>query len=563
MAELPTNSLARVDGSHSGSVEPQAYRGSSLVKCSGGSRSIAVTAPPNDDSPAPVPSTSCSQPSGFGGGLVIAAGCVLLLLSVDRIVRGLAAIRLPSEAMYGESILYGQAARLIHGQALYQPLDQPPFTVTAYMPLYYALVAGLRTVAGPGFAPGRILSFAAGLSAAILVGHLAAQRAADRRAGIFAGVLFLGLAFPGDYPWFAFYKEDMLGVVLSLGAVATLGTGNDRRRAVCAGTLAGLAFLTKQTFIAASLAGFVWFARRDRTSTLTFVTTLLVVAGVPCLLLTIFDPAFLANTIGANLNPYRAYVLVGNLEILGQYQAVPLVLALLPVLSGSVSLRNWARDPLVIFWFASLLLLPVTLGKVGSNWNYWIELAGATAPLATAGIWVFALRGQVSGFSRVVAWSAVMALLVSFVWLPKPVADLGSVVTSTLHPDERQATEFAGVVDQVRMEPRVVLGEPLDVLALADRDIYVEPYIFSILYQVGEWDPSPVERLACTGQIGLLVLDHPLEGPDWEYQGYTHWPAPLLAVLRQTMQLEETQARLYLYIPNPRPGAAVACRDSG
>src|SRR5712691_7083617 len=186
--------------------------------------------------------------------LVVAVACVLCLLAADRVVRGVAAIQRPVEAMYGESIIYDQASRLVRGEALYQPLDQSPFTVAAYTPVYYSVVAGLRTLGLAGFSPGRVASFAAGLLAAVLVGQLATRRTGDRRAGLFAALVFVGLGFPGDYPWFAFYKEDMLGVALSLGTIVVLDSGDDRRRAGFAGALAGLAFLTKQTCLVASLA---------------------------------------------------------------------------------------------------------------------------------------------------------------------------------------------------------------------------------------------------------------------------------------------------------------------
>src|SRR5712691_8467617 len=98
--------------------------------------------------------------------LVVAVACVLCVLTADRVVRGVAAIQRPVEAMYGESIIYDQAARLVRGEPLYQPLDQSPFTVAAYTPLYYAVVAGLRILGLPGFSPGRVASCVAGLCAA-------------------------------------------------------------------------------------------------------------------------------------------------------------------------------------------------------------------------------------------------------------------------------------------------------------------------------------------------------------------------------------------------------------
>ncbi len=272
--------------------------------------------------------------SGLNAALVIAVACLLFLLAADRVARGIAAIERPVEAMYGESIIYDQASRLVRGEALYQPLDQSPFSVAAYTPLYYPVVAALRTLGLNGFTPGRITSFAAGLCAALLVGRLATRRTADWRAGLFAALLFVGLGFPGDFPWFAFYKEDILGVALSLGAVAVLDAGFDRKRVIFAGALAGLAFLTKQTSITAAVAGFAWLVFRNRASALTFAATVLVVVSGPCLLLALSSSAFLDNAVRANLNPSSFDVLRLNLDVFVRYQLPSLALALLALLNG-------------------------------------------------------------------------------------------------------------------------------------------------------------------------------------------------------------------------------------
>src|SRR5439155_2016506 len=112
------------------------------------------------------------------------------------------------------------------------------------------------------------------------------------------------------------------------------------------------------------------------------------------------------------------------------------------------------------------------LAKVGSNWNYWIESAAATAVLATCAMWELALRAEVRGFRRIAAWVALLALLASPVWLPRPAVSLATIAEYTFRPDKGQATEFAQVLERVRAEPRLVLAEPLDIVALADREIY-------------------------------------------------------------------------------------------
>jgi hypothetical protein len=160
---------------------------------------------------------------------------------------------------YGEPVVYGQASRLLVGQALYQPIDRPPFTVAAYTPPYYWAAATLEAVFGPGFGPGRALSLACGAASAVLLGWLAGRRVGGVWVCALGGLLFLAFAFPRpDTPWLGLYRVDLLGVALSIAALAVLSRSSGARAVITAGVLAGLALLCKQTVVAALVAGALW-----------------------------------------------------------------------------------------------------------------------------------------------------------------------------------------------------------------------------------------------------------------------------------------------------------------
>ena len=125
-------------------------------------------------------------------------------------VLALAVIGRPDEARYGEAIIYEQAGRIVRGQPLYQAMDQAPYTVTAYTPLYYWLAALPRLGFGPAFGPGRALSFVAGLAAAALVGYLSWRRTRANWPAVAASVLFLALGLVGPIPWFVSYVVRLL-----------------------------------------------------------------------------------------------------------------------------------------------------------------------------------------------------------------------------------------------------------------------------------------------------------------------------------------------------------------
>src|SRR5713226_5599297 len=134
----------------------------------------------------------------------------------------LAMIIRPDEVRYGEALLYAQADRLVRGVPLYQPIDQAPYTVAAYTPLYYALAALARVLFGAGFAPGRLVSFAAGLIAVACVGRLTWRRSRAWWRSILASLLLWGTGMVGPVPSFGSCKEGVLDLPRVLSALVVL-----------------------------------------------------------------------------------------------------------------------------------------------------------------------------------------------------------------------------------------------------------------------------------------------------------------------------------------------------
>lgn len=511
----------------------------------------------------------------YAAAAIAVFGCLLAIITVAQLNSAVAVIPTFRELQYGEALIYEHAARILRGEALYQSLDRPPFTVVYYTPLYYWLVAGLQAAVGPGFVPGRVLTLVAGLVAASLVGYIVGRRTRRAWAGVFAALLFLSLGLPwvfpqadlyyrGDiaktahanlladlspaYPNLALYKEDLLGVALSLGAVAALVGGATRRRVLLAGVLAALAVLTKQTFLPAALAGFTWLWVVDRRQAAFFGGVALSVVLGTGAALELTTGAFLANAVFANVNPMGLDVLASNLPLLARFQGGLIAIAGVYALKQARALSKGETDHLLVyFWLASLLPL-AGLAKVGSSSNHWIGFAAATAILAALGLWSGLDDVRVSrfrGIVPIVLLAATLAVVTPLVGGP------ARMRPSWPQPDPSGVTEYRALVDRVRSAPGGVLSAPLDALALADRPILLDPYIFSILERERRWDPSPIVRRICGRQIGLLIFYNPLEYGSGQYHGYAYWPASVLAALQETMVLDDRRAGLYIYVPRP------------
>ena len=476
----------------------------------------------------------------------------LLALAVLQLVWAVAMVGYPGQLEYGEAIVYDVAERVTRGEPLYQPLDRPPHLGAAYSPLYYWLAGTLRAVVGDGFWPGRLVSLVATSISTGLVWRLAAGRSGSRRAGWLAALLFLALGFPAQAPWTAVFRVDPLGVALSLGCLSLLAGGQSWRRVALAALLASLALLTKQTLFAAGLAGAVWLWGRRPALALAFGGLWLGLTAGASLGLELATGAYVANVVGANTNPFHPTAALSNLLYFARFQTGPLLLAAGYLAGQRLSGSRLRDDLLGLYWLATLAPL-LGLAKVGAAHNYWLELAAASAVLASLalGAWRWPRLARPELLLAVSVVGALATLAQAFVPL-----------TTTLWPDGERSALLGHVVERVRREPGAVLADPADVLVLADRRIELEPYIYSIFATQDRWDPAPLRERICSGEVRLLVLGYPIEAPGPLTNGDDpHWPPAIMEALRQRMALEERVGRWFLYVPRSgadRTGCATA-----
>ena len=481
-------------------------------------------------------------------GILVAA---LGLIVAARLAQGVDRVLDVQFAEYGESIVYGQALRVAKGEALYHPLDRPPYSVTAYTPLFYLTAAAIQKFVGPGFVWGRLLSFSSGLVAAGLVASLTARGAGSRWPAMLAGLLFLAFGFGTSVPWFSLYRVDVLGVAFSVAAIFVLSGGTDSRRIVVAGLLAALALMSKQSFIAADVAGALWLLSIDRRKTALYVLPTIAFVGGSVVWFELRDGGFLANVVFANANPTMLEQFLLLAPLLVERQLVPVVITVIYLLT----VRPWTANIgrlLVLYWAASAITL-VGLAKLGAADNYWIEFAGSTAVLAALGLWHFCqqretVRAAFAGFGLIALFAFPFAGAPPFSGPEVPAGFPDRLKSASL----RTSDEFQQLIERVKDEPGDVLADPLDVLDLAGRSVLLEPFIFSILTQRGQWDPQPVVQRICLGQVKLVVLAYSLEyGARFAPLGYSWWPESVISAIQERMLPAGTQADRYIYIQRP------------
>jgi hypothetical protein len=192
----------------------------------------------------------------------------------------LSRVSYPFDLDFLEDDILVEAWRLAQGLPIFLPLNAD-FVPHAYGPLYMLLAAGLFKLAGPGFLPMRLLSFAATLASSGLL-LWAAYRVSRRIViALFAPGLFLaGYALTGAQ--YELARVDSLFVALVLaGTLAGVTNAGSRRGRIVAALCLALAFFAKQTAAVFGLSMAAYLVVRQRRRAIDFTVLYLAAIIVP------------------------------------------------------------------------------------------------------------------------------------------------------------------------------------------------------------------------------------------------------------------------------------------
>ncbi len=294
------------------------------------------------------------------------------------LVHGLIVIGFEYPLDYGEGPLLNQALRVVEGQPLYpQGIQSSPYLISNYPPVFVLVNAVLVALFGPSLALGRLVSFLSTAGSAGMIALILRKFSQSKDIlPILAGTSIF-LITPYVLEWSPLFRIDMLGLFLSLAGLYVLIRDPDQNRnGYFAAGLFILAAYTRQSFgLAAPLAGLVYTFTRNKSQAMRlFVSYALGGLAIFGLLYWLTDGAFFFHIITANVNPFRWETVLNFAREIGRKMPIILLLA------GGYLAFGWRLTKTYAFTAPYLLasaLAALTIGKVGSNINYLVEISAA------------------------------------------------------------------------------------------------------------------------------------------------------------------------------------------
>ena len=464
--------------------------------------------------------------------LVLVAAAGLFVADGGRVIR----FRYPMD--YGEGPLLDQTMRLGRLENIYRVSPtSPPYTVSNYPPVYPLVLSPLGRLWGPAFWYGRLLSWLSTVAAGVLVGLILHAFTRDRVAAAIGGLSLL--AFPPMSYWSSLYRVDTLALALSLGGVyVTVRRPAGRLTVPAAALLLTAAIYTRQSYgLAAPLAACLWLGQAiswRRGLALAGLT-----GGLGAALFLALEVAtgggFAFNVVSANLNDYQAGSLVQYLTDV--WTLMPLVLTAVGLF---LLVAPWFHVPswrLVAPYALGAVVAGLTIGKVGSNVNYLIEL-GAAVSLAIGAL---------------LAWQrprrAVHAAIALLLALDLALVVLASPYRTVTHVRLKQGEEARRLLAVVHGTTGIVLAdEDMGLLPLDGRSIFFQPFEMTQLARAGRWNQraflGDIERQAFAAILIYRIPELPLHRQRWTDE--------MLGAIERRYIVEERVGPTEVY--RPRPG---------
>jgi hypothetical protein len=476
-------------------------------------------------------------------GVVLLIAGLLYFLWVDLRCAGIA-LAYPFGLDYGEGIVW-QQAMLIPGPQMYGPIDHLPFIVFHYPPVYHLASRAVMALGVDPLAAGRMVSLGATIVISISIAWLVAAGLAGRigRSAMLVGAVtgaLLPLSLGPVEMWFDLMRIDMLAIALAfLGVVFAVQAERQPAWLALAMPAFVLSVYTRQTELAAPAATLaVLLIMRPRAAILAVLGGAVLGLAALAWLEWLTAGGFLRHIIFYNVNSWSFALLLERLRFQVSY-AVLLTIAVIGL--GTLWLRQADGTdgetpkynilvPIISVWLLlSLIMMVATVGKTGSNVNYFIE------PMCVCAVAVGLLVG--------LCWQAVvgspnrrdLALRLGLVFaafaLVGVMAKRRPVCYAVRDPGLTAIQE--NLVQEIAKQDRPVLSEDMVLTMRAGRVVPIEMSIFRELAVTGQWDQRRILDLINAHAFAFMVTT-----PDKIYTPQRYTPEVMAAIERAYPRVE-------------------------
>ena len=461
---------------------------------------------------------------------VLVPACVILLtMALYPIGRALICPPYPYQLDYAEGFLAVESQMMARGESIYPTLEDYPYLVGNYPPVYPALCAPFFLLFGPSLLWGRLICVLSAVGIAICMVVIIYNRT--------KGILPRGEVLPivlapllfwntyALYEWIGYARVDLPAIFFGLIGLAMLSGEINKPRLRMAILFFLLSIFTKQIQVFAPLSAMIFLFLKERKTGLYFLKWFLGLFLVIFIFLILATRGqYFLHTVTYNANVFELWQLkvwIGHLFRLYPFYLLAFLLLGGVVIYDYLSKRGTGKtSPPDLFSIYAIVggLSFLTIGKVGAASNYLLEFHVALSIFTCIKI---AALVQYPRETRTKTKAMVLIILVGALLNLHAIHVVRArrMLFSRPNPGKGSFEKGNKMLEIISEYPDPILCEQPIFLLLAGKKVLFQPFIMSQLHKEGKWDQTPVMEDIRQKSFSLIMTGQDVtgEGHFWQY----------------------------------------------
>lgn len=445
---------------------------------------------------------------------------------------------------YGEGPLLDQSVRLTKFENIYQTdLENPPYTITNYPPVFPVLQAPFVWLFGPQLWYGRLISAISFILTGLFIALITLKLTKSRIAALLSGLTFLILPYPSF--WSIVARVDTLALMLNVAGLYVLVADTENRSNLIWGAVLLVASVyTKQSYgFAAPFTAFLFLIKdKPRRRAFEFAGWMALIGlGLLLILNIITNGGFFFHIFTANVNPFHWETVVHYKDEMMDHFGLFFWLGGLYILGGI-----WRPIRQNVWWLAApyfftAILVSITVGKEGSYVNYFYELSAALALIIGA---LIGLSGNKANYR----WVQLIMLILLF--FPITGAINLTVDDYSSRHDGRMLHEYGlmkleNLIGEV--DGNVLADEFMSMVITSGKPLIYQPFEYKMLTYGDVWDQTAFIESINNKEYDLILLYDP---QGWDSRN-ARWTPEQLAAIEENYRRYRQTAETSVYYPRP------------
>lgn len=454
----------------------------------------------------------------------------LIIYALFYLIQSFIIIKFPYQISYPEGFILYQSYLISKGVSIYRAINEYPYLVINYPPVYQFLCAFFVKLFGVSFAFGRLITFLASIIITYIIYKILKEKTV-REIGVISALLFVSSSY--IYKNNPFFRVDMLGLCFSLlGIYLFLRKNNLLITAI----FFVAALYTKPTFISAPLAVMIYLFLTKRKRAFTFIACLVPLYAVIFFLINYFTQGeFYRHNFLYNMNIFIFKQLAKYYTWFLHNHAILILFSLIFMIL-SVSEKKYS---LYVIYFIISTVVALSVGKIGANMNYFFETIAVSCILT--GLAINRLREIIRDekTSTLLINSVLLTQLLLFIHIPfvtEPAITINDLKNSKLLSEVVCNTDGK------------IISEDAGVLVLNNKPVLFMPFEFTQLANQKIWDQTRFLNDIKHRDFSLIILSFDLH---CQVDAERLTPA-MVEAIKDNYYINQTIGEYFLYYPLPR-----------